>query len=184
MPRRLAHGLGQPPEEYGWKPFGVADYGYPEQYQTVSSFFIWALVTWGSFAINPVEASVLLAGSVAWKEYSSSFPEAMRWGTGASWVHNIQAGYCWYHHFVKGRQELGTVLGSYAEITGDLGAIVQEYMEGRQMYSHKAHIEGASIGIAAAFLMDQWSRNRQGARFSWLYKAVPFIVIGLMVAHK
>ncbi len=178
--RRLAHGKGEPAEAYGWKPFGYADYGYPEQYQSLSSWTIWALVTWGSFAINPVEAGLLLAGSIAWSEYEARKPEAMSYGTGASWVHNVQAGYCWYHHFIKGRKELGTILGSYAEVVGDLGAYLEEFVNDKH-YSHKAHLRGAAIGIAAAFLMDLWSKNKKGKNFAWWYKVIPFAVIAILI---
>ena len=181
MRRRLAHGRGVPAEEYGWKPFGITDYGYDEQYKTVSSWIIWALVTWGSFTINPIEAGLLLAGSVAAQEYRAQDHETLGWRSGASWVHNIQAGYCWYHHFIKGRQEWGTVLGSYAELTGDLGAILEEYASGKNKYNHHAHYQAASIGIAVAFLMDMISKNKKGTKFSWWYKAVPFAVIAIMV---
>ena len=130
MRRRLAHGKDNPAEAYGWKPFGNMDYGYPKQYQTLSSFTVWGLVTWGSFSIDPLEAAALLAGAVAWSEYDVynriEKGKEQPWGTGASWIHNVQAGYCWYHHFVKGQRGWPVWLGSYAEITADLGAIVEE----------------------------------------------------------
>ena len=52
-------------------------------------------------------------------------------GTGASWIHNVQAGYCWYRRNV-------------------IWAIAQEKMVGHKIYSHKAHREAASIGFAIA----------------------------------
>ena len=176
----MAHGVGVPAEKYGWKPFGAMDYGYGEQYQSVSSWIIWALVTWGSFEINPLEAAALLGGSVLWSEKGARTPEAMRWGTGASWVHNVQAGYCWYHYFVKGRRGWGVFLGSMAETAGNLGAVLQEYIEDSSLYSHKAHYEGASIGIAAAFLMDMVSRKKVGRRNHWLFMMIPFAIIAVL----
>ena len=180
MRRRLAHGKETPKEKYGWKPFGCMDYGYDEKYQTVFSWIIWALVTWGSISVNPIEAAAVLGGAVAYSEYDcrkKDLEGEFKWGTGASWVHNVQAGYCWYHHFIKGQKQLPLMLGSWAEILGDMGAIVQEKMAGQPMYSHKAHYEGASIGLGVAALFDKLNFSTKPT----LWKAIPLLVIGTMI---
>ena len=180
MRRRLAHGYGVPPEKYGWKPFHNADYGYDHLYMTVSSFIIWALVTWGSFSINPYEATAILAGSLAYTEYRVGD----RWGTGASWVHNVQAGYCWYHYFVKGRKELGVMLGSLAELAGDGGAVIEELLRGQKLYSHKAHYEGATTGMLIAFLLDMLFPKKAG-RTNVFWQLLPLTFIaGLYGANR
>ena len=181
--RRLAHGKDTPPEKWGWKPFGFVDYGYEEQYQTLSSFTIWALVTLGSFSVDPLEAILVFGGSLAWSEYSTRalFPTGkLKWGTGASWIHNVQAGYCWYHYFVKGQKQLPLLLGSWAEVAGDLGAVVEESLRGEHMYSHKAHYEGASIGMIVAMLLDKFNFSSKPT----LWKAIPLLTIAaLMLAE-
>ena len=46
-------------------------------------------------------------------------------------------------------------LGSWAEITGDIGAVAQELIENKgQMYGHDAHYKGATLGMVIAFLLD------------------------------
>jgi hypothetical protein len=171
--RRLAHGKGKPAETYGWKPFGNMDYGYGEAYQTYSSFTIWALVTWGSFSVSPIQAALVLGGSVAYAEYNAG-PQI---GTGASWIHNVQAGFCWYHYFIKGQKQLPLALGSWAEIAGDLGAVAEEWIKDKgKIYSHIAHYEGASIGIVIAMLLDRFNFSSKPT----LWKAVPFAAIALM----
>ena len=170
MPRRLAHGKG-PAEKWGMKPFGFADYGYPELYMTASSFTIWALVTWGSISVNPLQAMVVLVGALVYNEYK---PKA---GYGASWVHNVQAGYCWYHHFIKGKTQLPLVLGSWAEITGDMGAIAEEMYQNKSLYSHKAHYQGATVGFITAMLLDRFNFSAKPT----LWKTIPFFVIGALV---
>jgi hypothetical protein len=174
MRRRLGHGK-RPTERYGWKPFGNVDYGYDEQYMTVVSFTIWALVTWGSLSVDPWEASALLAGLIAWSE--SSTTETM--GAGASYIHNVQAGYCWYHYFVKGQRQWPLFLGSWAEMAGDMGAIAQELMDDEELYSHLAHYRGAALGLTLAFLTDMM-RPKKGKSRSLLWKSAPFLAIAIM----
>ena len=99
---------------------------------------------------------------------------------------NLIGGYSWYHHFIKGRQELGTVISSYAQLWGDLNAVSHEYrgqqgLRGRT--AHEKHAEGAVIGIAVAFLMDMISNNKKGKNFTWLYKSIPFAAIGIIAYH-
>jgi hypothetical protein len=179
MRRRLAHGIGVPAEKHGWKPFGAHDYGYDELYQTVSSFTIWAAVTWGSFTIDPYEAAAILASAIYYSERKAKKPEAMVWGTGASWIHNVQAGYCWYHYYFKGRNEWPVFLGTWAEMAGDMGAVAQEKWAGHRMYSHKAHREGLSIGFGTALLLDKL-RPKPGKKTSVLWKAIPLLAVGLL----
>ena len=174
--RRLAHGKGVPPEEWGWKPFHYGDYGYQNFYQTASSFTIWALVTWGSFSVNPLQAILVLVGALVYNEYRVR-TGPLGWGTGASWVHNVQAGYCWYHHFIKGKTQLPLVLGSWAEITGDLGAVVEEIYQKKSMYSHKAHYQGGIVGFIAAMLLDRFNFSAKPT----LWKTIPFLVIGILI---
>jgi hypothetical protein len=174
MSRRLAHGKG-PAEKWGWKPFGFGDYGYPEFYMTASSFTIWALVTWGSVSVNPLQAILVLVGALLYNEY---YLVPMYEGAyGASWVHNVQAGYCWYHHFIKGKTQLPLVLGSWAEIAGDLGAIAQEmYQKKGVMYNHKIHMHGATVGFIAAMLLDRFNFSAKPT----LWKSIPFFVVGAL----
>ena len=183
--RRLAHGWGTPAEKYGWKPFGYVDYGYDKAYMTVSSWTIWALVTWGSISVDMLEGVAVLAGSLMWSEYNTKtyFSKGtLGWGTGASWVHNVQAGYCWYHYFVKGQRQWPLFLGSWAEMAGDLGAVAQEvFVSGHPMYSHKAHYEGASIGMTIAFLLDIINPKKgEKRKVSLLWGVIPFATIALL----
>ena len=179
--RRLAHGYDTPAEAFGWKPFGFVDYGYDHAYMTISSFIIWALVTWGSISVDTLEGIAVLAGSLLWSEYNTRkyFKKGLGWGTGASWVHNVQAGYCWYHYFVKGQRQLPLFLGSWAEMAGDLGAVGEELLRGQKMYSHKAHYEGATIGMTVAFLLDM-IHPKKGKKRSFLWKVIPIATIALL----
>ena len=153
MRRRLAHGVNVPVEEYGWKPFGVADYGYSTLRNTTASWTVWAAVTWGSFDVNPWHASGILAAAVFYMEqYRARGVNA----TGASWVHNVQAGYCWYHYFVKKNKGWPVFLGTWAEIFADSSAVVEEYVvKTGANYGHRAHAEGAFIGFMTALLLDR-----------------------------
>ena len=98
-----------------FRPFGGWDYGYDKEYQVAASWTIWALVTWGTLSIDKLEGAAVLAGSLAYTEQVTA-KGPRRWGNGASWVHNVQAGYCWYHYFIKGRRDLAVALGSWAEM--------------------------------------------------------------------
>ena len=176
MSRRLAHGSA-PIERYGWKPFGNYDYGYDKKERTAVSFSIWAFVTYGSFSVDPFEAALLLGNALYQVEKRDYVKQPQ--GTGASWVHNIQAGYCWYHYFVKGNRTWPLFLGAWSELAVDVGVVALD----EPAIDHKAHYEGASIGMGMAFLFDLL-RRKTDKNSSLLWKSLPFLAIGYMMWGK
>ena len=184
MRRRLRFGVGEPTELYGWKPFGGADYGYPERSDLVISWTKWALVTWGSASVDIYEAVGLLAGAVALNEYEArkdkyKGPDGEN-ASGASFVHNIQGGYCSYHYFWKGQKQWPLWLGTWASVGGNMAAIAKEIKEGERMYSHKAHAVGHSIGFVVALLLDRL-RPHPGSKTSTFWKTIPILAIATMM---
>lgn len=165
-----------------FRPLGGQDYGYETDFKVGSSWLIWALVSWGSISVDPLEGISLLALSMLAQE-SDSFKKYFineTMGTGASWVHNVQAGYCWYHYFVKKHEGLGLMLGTYAELLGDMGAVGQELFEGKQHYSHEAHYKGVAIGMVAARLLDALrGKNKKFSRSGLVIPAVAILVMML-----
>ena len=86
------------------------------------------------------------------------------WGNGASWVHNIQAGYLLYHVYFRGNKRWLPFLGVLAEAAGDTGAVLQEYVLKHDVsYGHYAHAEGLAIGLAAGWLLDQLFTKKMSA---------------------
>ena len=71
------------------------------------------------------------------------------------------------------------MLGSWAELVGDVGAVVEEKLRDRIMYSHEAHMTGASIGMALAFLFDMVF-PKKGFPTKLLWKLIPVAVIGIL----
>ena len=72
------------------------------------------------------------------------------------------------------------MLGSWAEVAGNVGAVVEEKLRDQEfMYSHEAHMEGASIGMALAFLFDMVF-PKKGFPTKLLWKLIPVAVIGLL----
>ena len=140
-----------------FKPFGGWNYSYGEKYQKYSSFTIWAFVTAGSLAVDWREAAIILGGSL-WAQ--ETIKNKGQWGSGASWVHNIQAGYCLYHYWFKNNKKMLVFLGVLAEAAGDIGAVIEEKMYGTN-YSHYAHGEGLVIGLISAFLLDQMFKTKR-----------------------
>ena len=138
-----------------FKPFGGWNYSYDHAYMRNISFSIWALVTAGSLAVDWREAAFVLSaalyGQETWKNDS--------WGSGASWVHNIQAGYCFYHYWGRNNPRFLVEAAALTEIIADVMCAVQEWdedlEEGEAIYSHYAHIEGFTIGIMAGFMLDK-----------------------------
>jgi hypothetical protein len=169
----------------GWmfRPLGGWDYGYPNAWECFVSWTIWALVTWGSFSVDPYEAAGLLGATMYAQEQREWVEDYLvgdkGMGGGASWVHNVQAGYCWYHHFVKGNKSFPLLLGSWAEVSADLAAVgVELYDRETYNYSHKAHWMGASEGMAVAYVLDLLRRKKSARKHRWWY--VPFITITAM----
>ena len=169
----------------GWifRPLGGWDYGYPKQRECLTSWAIWALVTLGSFSVDSYEAAGILGASMYAQDQREWMEDYLvqdkNWATGASWVHNIQAGYCWYHHFLKGNKSFPLFLGSWAELAGDLAAVGLELYDSKEfLYSHKAHWKGASTGMAVAYVLDMLRRKKSARAHRWWY--VPFIAITAM----
>lgn len=164
-----------------WKPFDGWNYGYPEDYMTYSSWLIWALVTCGSISINPVEAGLVLAGSLFVQENPELHKLLIskeRIGSGASYVHNVQAGYCWYHYFLKNKRSWPVFLGTWSEIAGDLGAVGEEILRGEHVYGHQVHYNGALQGMALAFMFDRIQGNKSLKYHKlWL---MPFLTLGTL----
>ena len=162
---RTRRRLGEDPESHEatvkrleFKPFGGHNYSYDHEYMRNISFSIWALVTAGSLAVDWREAAIVLGaalyGQETWKSDS--------WGNGASWVHNIQAGYCFYHYWGRNNPRFLVEAAALTEIVADVLCKVQELdTGGEQMYSHEAHIEGFTEGIMAGFILDKiFTRKR------------------------
>ena len=70
-------------------------------------------------------------------------------GGGASWVHNIQAGYCLYHWYYDPAKIL-VELAVAAELSGDLTAA---YMGN---YADDVHMEGVVEGLVSAWILDKF----------------------------
>ena len=160
---------------YTFKPFGGKEYSYTELYQIALSWTIWALVTYSSVKINTLEGIGVTAASLAMNEKSWGL-EGIPVGGGASYAHNIQAGYCWYHYFVKGNQN--GFWGAWAELIGNLGCVGQEFLENKSLYSHIAHYRGATYGMSIAFVLDML----RGAGFPKLgrWALAPLLTIAAM----
>ena len=167
------------------KPFGGWDYGYSEMYQVYGSWSIWAMVTWGSFFIDPLEAAAILGGGMYLMEHPHQIPfmdwdDENHWSAGSSYVHNVQAGYCWYHYFFKGRREWPVFMGTWAELVGDGAAVAEELQEDKTMYAHDAHYKGAFLGMAAAFALDMIRPHKKGRPISKLLLGVPALTLYMM----
>ena len=165
------------------KIFGKWDYGYTKDYQLFSSWTIWALVTLGSFSVDPLEAAGLLLGGLYAQENEEVLKLLLfkepRWNKGSSYVHNIQGGYCWYHYFLKGNKSWPVFLGSWAEVAGDMGAVGEQYLRDEN-YAHDMHWKGAGLGMAVAYLLDI-ARTKRRKTGSAKYYLVPFAAIGAMI---
>ena len=171
----------------GWvlRPLGGWNYGYDEDYMCYSSWLIWALTTWGAVSNDYLEGLGLLAGAMYLNEQKwaretliHSEMEVKTLGSGASWVHNVMAGYCWYHYYGKGKNSIPLRAASWAEIAGDLGAIVEETAMGT-LYSHEAHYKGSMEGFAVAWALDILKGGRLKLSGQW-WK--PAAVVGMLIA--
>ena len=154
--RRL--GSDEDERRLAFKPFGGWNYSYSEDYQRNCSFIIWAAVTAGSLAVDWREAALVLGGSL-WAQETIRAVDS--WGNGASWVHNVQAGYLLYHVYFRNNRRLLPLLGVLAEAAGDVGAVLQEYvLQHAVNYSHYAHAEGLAVGLAAGWLLDRFIKKK------------------------
>ena len=150
-------------EANAWRPFGGYNYGYPNRWENISSWTIWALVTVGSLAVDWREALIVLGGSLWANEKGHPLTrkhveDGGTLGSGASWVHNIQAGYCLYHWYYDPAKIL-VELAVAAELSGDLTAA---YIGN---YADDVHAEGVVEGIVAAWILDKFVFNNKRPAF-------------------
>ena len=139
-------------EKLAFRPFGGFNYSYPKKWMRTSSFTIWALVTLGSLAVDWREALAVLGGSLWAQETIKNYPHT----AGASWVHNVQAGYCFYHYWMHNNRKLFVELAVAAEGAGDLTAYF-----GPEDFDDWAHIEGLGEGLIAGFILDYVFKKKQ-----------------------
>ena len=139
-------------EKLAFRPFGGYNYSYTEKWMRTSSFTIWALVTLGSLAVDWREALAVLGGSLWAQETIKNSQYQM----GASWVHNVQAGYCLYHYWRHNNRKLLVELAVAAEGAGDLTAYF-----GPENFDDGAHVEGLGEGLIAGFILDYVFKKKQ-----------------------
>ena len=139
-------------EKLAFRPFGGFNYSYPEKWMRTASFTIWALVTLGSLAVDWREALAVLGGSLWAQETIKNEP----YSSGASWVHNVQAGYCFYHYWMHNNRKLFVELAVAAEASGDLAAYF-----GPEKFNDAVHVEGLGEGLIAGFILDKFVKKKQ-----------------------
>jgi len=162
-----------------FKPFGGHDYGYDKTSHAVISWAMWAGATNGTFFIDPLEAIVVLAGALYLQEHPKLWQDEddeKHMGSGASAVRNVQAGYCMYHCFFKGRREYPVLLPSYIAIGSNLYATQaeDEHATPPVLYAHDAHYKAMFLGLGAAFLLDMVRYHKRGGKGWWVDMVLPF----------
>ena len=140
-------------DRLAFRPFGDHNYSYPEEWMMASSWSVWAAVTLGSLQIDWREAAAVLGGSL-WAQETIKYDKNIN---GASWVHNVQAGYCAYHYFVKNNTKTFVWFATRFEIGADLVAV--SGITGK-FYDY-AHAEGFAIGLLTAFILDKIVSNKK-----------------------
>ena len=78
------------------------------------------------------------------------------YSNGASWVHNVQAGYCFYHYWMHNNRKLLVELAVAAEGSGDLAAYF-----GPEKFNDAVHVEGLGEGMIAGFILDYVFKKKQ-----------------------
>ena len=141
-------------EKHAWRPFGNYNYGYEERWENIASWTVWGAVTVGSLAVDWREALIVLGGSLWANEKGHPLVKPSNEyhlrSSGASWVHNIQAGYCLYHYWEKKPAKIFVELAVAAEGAADATAV---YMGG---YADNVHFEGLLEGVVAAWVLDKF----------------------------
>ena len=163
--------------------FGLHDYGYDNTSTAYVAWAVWLLETWASLSINMLEGAAILGITIFLQEHPEWWPENRRETIGCSYIYNVQAGYVWYHYFVKSRRDWATFAATWAAVLTDVGSLLPEAgieLFGEQMESsHFHHYIGATEGMTAAFFLD-WLRPKGGKSRGWLLFLTPFILIGFM----
>jgi len=147
-----------------FRPFNGWNYSYTESWERDASFSIWAFVTLGSLGVDWREAAIVLGGSM-WAQETvkkngwNAFKKSEKvWNTmGASWVHNVQAGYLFYHMIFRRNKRWLVWLAALYEGAAD--AICFSEIWGK--YDNYAHGEGLAFGLMSGFLLDFVFKKKQ-----------------------
>jgi len=142
-------------KEIAFRPFGGYNYSYDEAWMRDASFSIWAFVTLGSIGVDWREAGIVLGGSL-WAQETVKKDGWALWGKegahamGASWVHNVQAGYLFYHMIFRRNKRWLVWLAALYEAGADIVCFTEIWGK----FSNQAHAEGLLFGLMSGFLLD------------------------------
>ena len=139
-----------------FRPFGKYNYSYDEAWMRDASFSIWAAVTVGSLAVDWREAAIVLGGAL-WAQETIQIEQRGLRSMGASWVHNVQAGYLFYHMFIKGNPRWLVWLPGLYEGAADLVAASGIWGH----FNDYAHGEGLVIGMISGFILDKVFKKKR-----------------------
>ena len=72
-----------------------------------------------------------------------------------------------FHYYLKGERTWPVLLGVLSETAGDLGAIVEELLNNKKIYSHYAHWNGLVHGVFIAFVLDLFQNKKDKIHPFW-----------------
>ena len=142
-------------KKIAFRPFDGYNYSYDEAWMRDSSFSIWVFVTIASIGVDWREAAIVLGGSL-WAQETVKKNGWALWGKkgahsmGASWVHNVQAGYLFYHMIFRRNKRWLVWLAALYEGGADLVCLSVVFGK----FGNQAHAEGLLFGLMSGFLLD------------------------------
>jgi hypothetical protein len=139
-----------------FRPLLTADYGYPDEKVTATSYIIWAAQMFGNYQLGASKFFCCLAGAMFVNDFilTQYMPNLV----GSSFVWNTQLGLNTYNYLFGKKYHLtrnATILG----LGGDFGIMLVDQSNGLKFGEYTAHgVHGAGLafGLLFGYISRKW----------------------------
>ena len=140
-----------------FRPLLTADYGYPDEKMTATSYVIWAAQMFGNYQLGSARFFCCLAGAMFVNDFILTqymMPNLV----GSSFVWNVQLGLNTYNYLFGKKYHL-TRNASLLGLGGDVGIIFVENNRGfkfGEQVAHSVHGAGLAFGLLFGYISRKW----------------------------
>jgi hypothetical protein len=139
-----------------FRPLLTADYGYPDEQMTATSWVIWAAQMFGNYQLGASRFFCCLAGAMFVNDFI--LPQFLPTLVGSSFVWNVQLGLNTYNYLFGKNYNL-TRNSCFLGLGGDVGIMFVENNRGfkfGEQVAHSVHGAGLAFGMLFGYISRKW----------------------------